>query len=204
MSLHPELSRRIQVRSLGLARPATDGTGSGLETVVEATPAECRAMAQRLQVPAVASLRCRFRLDGVTGSGIVEADGLLHAVLTRTCVATLEDFETNVVEPFQVRFVPAERLGTQPDEALDLDADDDVPYGNGTIDLGEAAVEQLALALDPYPRKPGAELPADIGRGDPPANGHPVAEDEADDDGTVAERRPNPFAVLGRLRRSDD
>ena len=28
----------------------------------------------------------------------------------------------------------------------------------GTIDLGEAAAEQLALALDPYPRAPGAVL----------------------------------------------
>jgi hypothetical protein len=25
--------------------------------------------------------------------------------------------------------------------------------------LGEAAAEQLALALDPFPRKPGAEMP---------------------------------------------
>ena len=28
-----------------------------------------------------------------------------------------------------------------------------------TIDLGEATVEQLALALDPFPRKPGIALP---------------------------------------------
>jgi hypothetical protein len=27
------------------------------------------------------------------------------------------------------------------------------------LDLGEAVAEQLALALDPYPRVPGAELP---------------------------------------------
>ncbi len=41
------------------------------------------------------------------------------------------------------------------------------------IDLGEALAEQLALALDPYPRKPGAKLPS-----------------EASDDGA------NPFSAL--------
>jgi len=31
-----------------------------------------------------------------------------------------------------------------------------VTFAGGIIDLGEAAAEQLALALDPYPRKPGS------------------------------------------------
>ena len=30
------------------------------------------------------------------------------------------------------------------------------------LDLGEAASEQLALALDPFPRKPGAALPGEM------------------------------------------
>ncbi len=33
------------------------------------------------------------------------------------------------------------------------------PFVDGTLDLGEAAAEQLALALDPYPRAPDAVLP---------------------------------------------
>ena len=37
-----------------------------------------------------------------------------------------------------------------------------MPYAGGAADLGEATVEQLALALDPFPRKPGAALPADV------------------------------------------
>ena len=32
------------------------------------------------------------------------------------------------------------------------------PIVDGRIDLGALAVEFLALALDPYPRKPGAEF----------------------------------------------
>ena len=36
------------------------------------------------------------------------------------------------------------------------------------MDLGEAAAEQLALALDPFPRKPGASLPATDAEPSPP------------------------------------
>ena len=35
------------------------------------------------------------------------------------------------------------------------------------IDLGEAAAEQLGLALDPYPRMPGVEMPDGRGRTGP-------------------------------------
>jgi hypothetical protein len=37
---------------------------------------------------------------------------------------------------------------------------DEIPTGPGAVaDLGEALAEQLALALDPYPRAPDAALP---------------------------------------------
>ncbi len=194
MTLHPELSRRVQVRSLASLRP--DETA--LETTVEATPAECAALARRLDVPAVAVLSCRFRLSGADAAGIVAADGLLQARLTRTCVTTLEDFPSLVTEQFSICFVPGDRVSEGSDDALDLEADDDIPYANGVIDLGEAAVEQLALALDPYPRKPGAERPAGVGSGDPPS-GHEEAMPEPDD-----ADRPNPFAALAGLRRGED
>jgi uncharacterized metal-binding protein YceD (DUF177 family) len=83
------------------------------------------------------------------------AQGELEARVTRVCVVSLDEFETAVAEEFRVRFVPA---GLESDE-IDPDADDEIPYAGGEIDLGEAAAEQLALALDPYPRMPGVELP---------------------------------------------
>ena len=51
------------------------------------------------------------------------------------------------------------------EEELDpesLEGPDEIPYENDEIDLGEALAEQLALALDPYSRKPGAELPGEV------------------------------------------
>jgi hypothetical protein len=60
-----------------------------------------------------------------------------------------------VEERFSVRCVPA---GEETDDT-DPETLDEIGYQDGMLDLGEAAAEQLALALDPYPRAPDAVLP---------------------------------------------
>lgn len=166
----PELHRPLAVAQIG---------ASGRTVTVEADAAECAALARRMGIPAIHALSCRFRL--VAGeAGAVQAEGELRARLLQDCVVSLEPFESELVEPFRLRFVPAAEAADaeEEDAPLDLEADDELPYHGGSIDLGEAVAEQLALALDPYPRKPGARLP-----------------DEA-------EAAPeSPFAALARLRR---
>lgn len=130
----------------------------GFETEIAASPSECAALAVRLCIPAVQALSCRFRLHKLP-QGAVAAEGVLQASVVRVCVVTLDDFPVEIGETFRVRFVPA---GTESDEAdllADLESDDEIPYEGVFIDLGEATAEQLALALDPYPRKPDAVLP---------------------------------------------
>ncbi len=144
----PEFSRRVRVDGL---------PPGGIEHSVQADAAECAALAVRLQVPAIASLVCHYRLFPVSG-GRVAAAGRLSATLTRVCVVSLDEFATGVEDVFDVVFVPADLIG----EDDDPDAPDEIPYEGGMVDLGEATTEQLALALEPYPRKPGAELPADF------------------------------------------
>jgi uncharacterized metal-binding protein YceD (DUF177 family) len=141
----PELHRPIAVERIG---------PSGLDVIVEASAAECAALARRMDVPAVLSLTCRFHLDRDT-AGTLLAHGNLMARLVRTCVVSLEDFTTTVEERFAVRCVP----GEEESDDVDPSAPDEIVYGDGTVDLGEAAAEQLALALDPYPRAPDAVLP---------------------------------------------
>jgi uncharacterized metal-binding protein YceD (DUF177 family) len=143
-----ELSRPISLYKVGRV---------GLAVAVQATPEECAAVATRMDVPAIQSLECSFDLtmgdDGVS----VLARGHLRAEVTRVCVTSAEDFETRVEDMFEVRFVPA---GTEREDP-DPDLPDEIPYVAETIDLGEAATEQLGLALDPYPRIEGATVPAD-------------------------------------------
>jgi uncharacterized metal-binding protein YceD (DUF177 family) len=143
----------------------------GLDLTVEATPAECGALATRMNLPAVVALSCAFHLIR-EGRDAVLARGVLRARITQTCVVSLEDFDAPVEEVFQVWFVPS---GEETDD-IDPESDDEIPFEGNVIDLGEAAAEQLGLALDPYPRMPGMEMP-DV-------------EDEPE---------PHPFAALRRL-----
>jgi uncharacterized metal-binding protein YceD (DUF177 family) len=141
----PELSRPLAVDRVG---------PGGLAVEVRADAAECVALAARMAIPAVTDLLCRFRLTAIPGA-VLLAEGHLQAQVVRTCVVTLEEFETLTEEKFRLRFVPA---GRESDDD-DPESDDEIAYAGATIDLGEAAAEQLALALDPYPRKPDAVLP---------------------------------------------
>jgi hypothetical protein len=152
----PELSRPLAVERVGRA---------GLDFCVEADRDECAALALRMNVPAVLSLTCRFRLEPDI-AGTLLARGHLVANVVQTCVVSLDDFTTIVEEHFALRIV---RAGTESDNP-DPEAPDEISFAGGVVDLGEAAAEQLALALDPYPRAPGAELPD----GDTEAEAHPL------------------------------
>ena len=167
----PEFSRRVPVSRIG---------AGGLEQAVVASAAECRALAQRLQLPAVASLSCRFRLSPPLG-GQVAAEAELRAEVTRLCVVSLEPFEAVVSERFTLRFVPE---GAEEDD-IDPESPDEIGYAGAGLALGETAAEQLALALDPYPRMPGLAPPT-----------HPAPLEAA-----TEPEPPHPFAALARLGR---
>ncbi len=140
-----------------LSRPfPRSRVGEGASVLVDANPAECAALATRMDIPEVRQLRCSFELARPQGRAI-PATGTLAARVVQICVVSLEPFEADIAEDFTIRFVPA---GSESDE-LDLEAPDEVPYDGDMLDLGEAAAEQLALALDPFPRKPGATLAGD-------------------------------------------
>jgi uncharacterized metal-binding protein YceD (DUF177 family) len=143
--MKPEFHRPLSLERIG---------PQGLDLTVEATSAECTALAVRMNVPAVLAVSCAFHLMRY-GRDVVVARGALQARVTQTCVVSLDDFDALVEEVFQVRFVP---VGEETDD-IDPESDDEIPFEGNVIDLGEAAAEQLALALDPYPRSPGVEMP---------------------------------------------
>jgi uncharacterized metal-binding protein YceD (DUF177 family) len=140
-----ELYRPLAVDKIGQA---------GLDVRVEASTAECSALASRMRLPAILCVACDFHLKR-QAAGHVTARGRLSARLVQTCVISLEEFETIVREDFTIRFVENGRESQE----IDLESDDEVPFQNGVLDLGEAAAQQLALSLDPYPRLPEAVVP---------------------------------------------
>jgi uncharacterized metal-binding protein YceD (DUF177 family) len=86
--------------------------------------------------------------------------GRLDAIVRQTCGVTLEPMETGIEASFDLKLLPAgsPNAPSEPVEAvLDPDAEDPPELiDDETIDLGAVVVEQLALEIDPFPRKPGA------------------------------------------------
>lgn len=85
-------------------------------------------------------------------------NGRLMAEAVQSCVLTLEPLPVRIDERFEINLVEATDTPPSEEGEIDLELDDDSPdvVENGQIDLGQYAVEQLALQLDPYPRKEGA------------------------------------------------
>lgn len=175
------------------SRPlSVDSVGeNGLRVAFEASAAERVALAEfdglvaipRLRVEAEVTRRGRERL-------LVR--GRVKAVVTQTCVVTLEPFDADVDEAFEVEFAPEAEaeaayakamaeIEAAHDKASALveQADPPDPIVAGKIDLGALASEFLALGLDPYPRKPGVEF-------------EPVTEEDS---------LPSPFSALARLKK---
>ncbi|WP_425104089.1 YceD family protein [Ancylobacter sp.] len=132
------------------------------------------ALAKDFGIPGIPALTAEVTLTPGRG-GTVHVTGRVDSVVTQTCVVTLEDFDSKVSEPIDLRFAPPEKLPEiRPGAEIDvseLDLPD--PLVDGTIDAGAVAAEFLSLGLDPYPRKPDAEfeVPADPG----PAEASPFA-----------------------------
>ena len=118
-----------------------------------ATPEERRKLAARFAILSVDLLEARFTIRRDT-AGIV-ANGHVTAKVVQACSVTDEPLTATIDEPVALRFV--DNFGAVEGEIeLSDDALDTVPIDGGAVDLGEAAAETLALALDPFPRGPNA------------------------------------------------
>lgn len=140
----PEFSRPERIDQIHERERVVDMT---------ATPEERVALARRFDLVSLDRLRAHFAVRreaaGITARGRVEAD------VVQACSVTGEPVVTKVDEPAQLLFVP-EQDEAGDEVELSADALDSIPYQGDRIDLGEAAAETMALALDPFPRSPGA------------------------------------------------
>lgn len=124
---------------------------------VEADATERTALARFLGVDRVERLTFEGTVSPAGEDGW-QVRGRLVAVLGQTCVVTLEPVETRHEAELERLYLPADRLVEAPEVTVEPDEDDEPdPYTNA-IDPAALAVESLALMIDPYPRKKGAEL----------------------------------------------
>ncbi|UVO51172.1 DUF177 domain-containing protein [Sphingomonas sp. SUN019] len=137
------------------SRPERLDTIGDVERTVEiaANEAERTALARRFALIAIDRLTATFAIRR-EGTG-VRATGHVSAAVTQACSVTGDPIASTVDEPVTLRFAeptPVEEEVDLTDEALDT-----IEIEGGAIDLGEAAAETMALALDPFPRSLAAE-----------------------------------------------
>ena len=170
----PEFSRPIDLAGLG---------GASRSLQLQARPAERATLAARLGLQSIGRLTADVTLTR-EGTEIVALAGTLEAEVTQTCVVSNEDFVQQISAEVDRRYLLG-RAARQSEVDIDPEAEDPPePLPSGELDLGEVIAEELSLALDPYPRKPGLEtLSVSIG-----------------DEGGETQDKKNPFAALAALR----
>ena len=150
----------------------------GPKTVeVTATPEQRAALAKECDLLDVSHLTAMVTLTP-EADGAVSVAGLVTANIEQACVVTLDPVPQRIDEPFAVRFVrpgsPELPLPARPHDEVVVDpAAPDPPevLSGNAIDLGPLIEETFLLAIDPYPRSPGAMLaqePADGNQSDSP------------------------------------
>ena len=122
----------------------------------------------------VLSAHAAFDLAHRSG-GRVHVAGRVQAQVGQTCVVTMEPIENEIDEEVDLIFAPEEEIAPQGDDDDGASAvpEPPEPIENGMIDLGRLATDVLYLAIDPYPRKPGAVFNPQV-TGNDPAD-HPFA-----------------------------
>ncbi|HEV7228191.1 DUF177 domain-containing protein [Brevundimonas sp.] len=168
MSDAPPLSEPIRLNQIG----------AGLTRRLEPDEAQRRAVARWLDLQSldafVAEMTVAPAPVGWTLSGRITAEAV------QSCGLTLAPVPARIDQMFRIALVEA---GENEASEVEVFLEDDAPdlIEDGRIDLGHHSVEQLSLALDPFPRAPGAEFT-------PPEESAEIS----------------PFAVLKALKRDGD
>lgn len=159
----------------------TDIPEGGRRVDRAASDAERENLAEALGLVACPMLEASYSVRPLPG-GSYRVAGSLAAEVVQPCVVTLEPVTQRIVEPFDVTFSPAAEVPDEPGQEREILSEPEIePLRDGRIEAGRIVFEHLSSAIDPYPRRPGAEL---------------SWSDPADKN----ESGTSPFAVLSKLK----
>ncbi|MEW7007594.1 MULTISPECIES: YceD family protein [unclassified Lentilitoribacter] len=160
-----------------------------ISITIEADGKELEGLAKFWKVIGVTSLKAdvklsRWKRDGVRVSGHFEGK------LIQDCVVSLKPINTEINDDFVAFYVPETSKLARQDNIqngeLIIDVDGpDIPdtFSGNTIDVAAVVSEFAAMAIDPYPRDPEAEIDQKFQSGS--------IEDDAP---------PSPFAALAAIK----
>jgi uncharacterized metal-binding protein YceD (DUF177 family) len=109
---------------------------------------ECAALAERFGLRALEAFSSALTIRFLRREKAIRLRGKITAKVVQSCVVSMASVENAIEEEFEVLF--------RDENQIDRDEIDDIvqfePYSEDQIDIGEIVSEELALALDPYPR----------------------------------------------------
>lgn len=187
----PELHRPLRIDGLA---------PKGRKTAIATDAAERTRIAKRLALEALDRLEADTLARPTLGRSVL-VEAAIRADYVQTCVITGEpipgSLDIVVERRYSEDYTPPEIVGDE-DEPASLDDDEPDPIIDGTIDLGEMVVEELALHLPEYPRLPGTAF--DEMNFGPDGKLRPGS----GENDSAAEDRKNPFSVLADLKKDMD
>lgn len=172
----PEFSHSLTVAEIGQGRSID----------LTADEQQRASISQRLHLIDVRQFSLSAKLSSIAGG--IKAVGHIDAEVVQRCAATDLAVPAKISEEFDLRFLTDIAPDTAPeDEEIEINSDDcDIlPLEHGRVDIAEAAVQTLSLALDPFPR-------------------HPDADRILREKGVLNEDQTGPFAALAQLRAKKD
>jgi uncharacterized metal-binding protein YceD (DUF177 family) len=157
---------------------------AGADVAVTADAEALKRLAAWAKVETVESFKGEVALKK-TGPSNFTLDYTLSADIVQACVVTLEPVRSHIAQEFSRELhlaATAHRHAVKNEELVPATGEDDVPeeIDSPRYDLAAPLLEEFLLAIDPYPRAPGAALP------ESPETAAPV--------------RENPFAALKALK----
>ena len=150
-----EFSRPVSPEAIG---------EQGRTMSIEADRDECARLAERLGLNSLESLSAEIGLTPQKKGRFIQLEGRLQADIQQTCVVTLEPIETHIEASIERLYDTTMETLSDSDAVkesdnfdVEIDSEDDPREAlmEGQIDIGEAITEQLALEINPFPRKPG-------------------------------------------------
>lgn len=166
---------------------------------IEASPSECASIAAACKIESLSDFSFSYRLQPLS-QGRFLLSGNLCAHVTQACVITLEPVDERIDEEVSVELWPEDQIAVEENAETSVDNHNTEDHGgdanladlpglpepivNGRFDLGAFAAEELAAAINPYPRKEGAVF--------------------SWTDPTDAPEKSGPFATLTKLRHDSE
>jgi uncharacterized metal-binding protein YceD (DUF177 family) len=150
--------------------------------------AEAReGLARRFNLLSIDVLTADLTAKRIGKGKLIRVYGEIKASIVQACVISGAPVPERIEETIEERYRPSAKITLEVEVSMDAE-DPPEPIIDNKIDLGEIVSQYLGVAIHPYPRASGVEVPA-------------AYQEEGDEQ---PETQKNPFLALAALKKNRD